>query len=337
MNLNIKTILFVSLALQFLLCCKGDCGVGLSACGQACYNPSEYQCYGGTNLCMVSDQICGTSCYDPQLYSCNDNSLCSNSDPSCVAQQTATSSGSSATTGTAGSISTTGGSTTGVATVSCSPLNVSPSQCVCGQETSGNPGQTTLSYWESKVPGLVTQITSTDFVVWSYYDSYVVNGPVLERSGWPAGCQPSGGSFENYTCVSTDSYSATTCTDAGCTQCTQPNTITSSAVQCGDSTPLPTQGHAVLISYTGPNCQGPVSQVDEYYPECAIESVDQHGVATYAAHVCDSNYVYYVSSASSTCIPPLAGSTYTYPVGVCVNSNTAYNTVVSQIYYCAGC
>jgi len=338
MYLNFKPILFVAFTLQLFLRCKSDCGVGLSACGQACYSPSEYQCYGGSNLCILSDQICGTSCYDPQLYSCNGNALCSNSDPSCVAQQTATTGGgSSATTGksTTGIPATTGASTTGVATITCSPISTSPDQCICGQETLGNPAQTSLSYWQSKAPGVFNQ--TTDFVVWNYYDSYVVNGPIVERSSWPAACEVSGESYEKYTCVSANSYDATTCTDAGCTDCTQSNTISSSNVQCGPSVPLPTKGHPVLIAYNGPNCEGQVSQITEYYPDCDIESVDQHGVATYGAHVCDSSYVYYVLSAAPTCNLPLPGLTYTYPVGVCENSDTIDNTVVSQIYFCAGC
>ncbi|KAI9342095.1 concanavalin A-like lectin/glucanase domain-containing protein [Zopfochytrium polystomum] len=50
------------------------CGSGLSACGDACYNPSQYTCI-GTTLCAAGFKLCGTACYDPSLYHCSSGTL----------------------------------------------------------------------------------------------------------------------------------------------------------------------------------------------------------------------------------------------------------------------
>ncbi|GAB5590736.1 Glycoside hydrolase 16 [Umbelopsis nana] len=53
---------------------SGTCGAGLQACGAACYDPSQYSCF-GTSLCPAGDQICGTACYSPSQYTCNGGTL----------------------------------------------------------------------------------------------------------------------------------------------------------------------------------------------------------------------------------------------------------------------
>ncbi|KAH8552429.1 family 16 glycosyl hydrolase [Umbelopsis sp. PMI_123] len=54
---------------------SGTCGAGLSACGAACYNPSQYTCINGNTLCPAGDQLCGTACYSPSQYTCSGGTL----------------------------------------------------------------------------------------------------------------------------------------------------------------------------------------------------------------------------------------------------------------------
>jgi len=55
---------------------NNNCAAGMQSCGAACYNPNEYVCYYGNNLCPAGLEYCQNgACYNSQQYSCVNGQL----------------------------------------------------------------------------------------------------------------------------------------------------------------------------------------------------------------------------------------------------------------------
>ncbi|KAI8800412.1 concanavalin A-like lectin/glucanase domain-containing protein [Cladochytrium replicatum] len=99
-----------------------NCGSGLSVCGSACYNPSQFVCYTPQNvLCEVGQKICGTSaCYKPTQYHCVNGALADGPETSTTTAATATRTTTTTTTTAASASRTTTGAATATATSTAS-------------------------------------------------------------------------------------------------------------------------------------------------------------------------------------------------------------------------
>jgi len=303
---NIKSIYLLSLC--FIIVCKCDCGIGLSACGAACYDPTQFQCYNGTYLCRSGDLLCGTSCYDARVYTCYGTGICFTADPDCPSNYI----------------------------TPCSPGGGTATNCVCGQ-VQPNPPATTIEYWQSKFPGAFTQ--TEPFITVIELDPVGNNAPVVRETVSTACVLESPHLYQQYIWIDSSTLNTTYCIDAKCENCYQ--TIQTFAdkeeiISLETSIPLPTKGNAVTLYFTEPDCQGPLLIAAEYTPICYTP--DPNDVAPYfELLVCDGDYVYVLESNSPTCLPPVSGGNVTYPVGVCVNNALGVDSVISIIFLCAGC
>jgi len=283
--------------------CQGDCG-GLSACGDACYDPTQFQCYDQSYLCRTGDLLCGTACYDTRIYACYDTTICLIGDIACAAQYV----------------------------TPCSPSE-GTLNCVCDQ-VNDNPPTTTIEYWQSQIPG---EFTQNEYIVIADVNPSVGNLPV--REALSTSCIDLGDeTYEQYIWGSSTSVNITVCVDSNCTNCydNQVAIVADGNYSISLETyPLPTKGDTVELIFYSPNCTGQIFEVLEFWSACYlvgdVDFFDTGAVSDlYGLVTCDSNYVYQFLSSTPDCAPFSAN--YSLPVGVCVNDGP-----YSYILMCAGC
>ncbi|KAJ3388598.1 hypothetical protein HDU92_001416 [Lobulomyces angularis] len=75
-NINKLIALFTLVPYIYSIPQKQNCSPPLESCGNACYDPTGYNCFSSGTLCERKLKLCGaTSCYDPNVYHCEEENL----------------------------------------------------------------------------------------------------------------------------------------------------------------------------------------------------------------------------------------------------------------------